>query len=405
MESKPKSVGTFFKPVVIDPRLKELVNTILLASSPTSRSALAAKKRLRAMTKPATSYLYATEIQSYLDSKTLGGTENWVYPMVGDLFLDALEVNLSSLGPNFFRDHYSGAVWCYQHGRCPGKAVQGAFYCVDLAFRKTIELFLAKTEGDTAPKGVSLSFQSESDLDYRSMITVFLDMARQCVRDVIATASHTDKQTFGHAFMDFVIERKNRMEALLTRWESYHRRKDLPTLPNEQYLTGAAELAELTEHTPLTAAVTEYLVTQREQRGVLSDDRKELEQGVHPLFEAATLYLDQGAAESNAEAYDLALRRYGRAVGLFSKIHDRTSTAKAYVERARVHIRKGDDPDAVRDDLHTAIGLITAHIKNLPHGVIPEITDDEAIGFLSAKGYQAEADAYVGALAAHSRPE
>jgi len=405
MDTKPRSVGVFFKPVVIDPRLRDLVNTILLAPSATAPQTLSAQRRIRAMTKPVTSYLFATEIQGYLDSKTLGGTETRVYPLVGDLFMDALEVNLTTLGPNFFRDHYSGIVWCYGHGRCPGKAIQGGFYAIDLVLRKSVELYLAKETGGKAPKGVRLSFQSDEDLDYTSMLTAFLDLAKQALRDVVEVSTRAEQTKFPPTFMEFVIDRKQKMDKVLAQWERFHRRKDLQTAPNDQYLDGVAEIADDTAHAPLAAMVKEYQVREREQRGLLVDGRSELEQGVHPLFNAATIYLELGAQERDHEAYDLALRRFGRAAAMYSKIHDRTSTAKAYVERARAYIKSGDDPESLRESLHTAFALITAHMKDLPKDVLPKVTDVAAIEFLRTKGYIAEADAYQEALTVKTKDQ
>ncbi|MBI4558472.1 MAG: hypothetical protein HY706_12895, partial [Candidatus Hydrogenedentes bacterium] len=179
-----RSVGKLFRPVVIDADLLKLVHTILRATSANEPAVLAAKKRIRAMGTPGTFYLFASEIRGYLEEKTRVGTEPWVYPVAGDLFLDALEASVSSLGPNLFRDHYSGMIGCYREGDNPGKAVQGAFYCVDLVFRKTVELSLA-TEARGGEGVGALSYLTDDDSDHRDSLTQFLKLGRQCFQDAV----------------------------------------------------------------------------------------------------------------------------------------------------------------------------------------------------------------------------
>ncbi|MBI5092990.1 MAG: tetratricopeptide repeat protein [Candidatus Hydrogenedentes bacterium] len=398
-QSKQQAVGTFFKPVVIDPRLRDLVNMILLAPSATDPGVLSAKKRLRAMTTPGTSYLFATEIQKYLDAKRSGSTDCRVYPIVGDLFLDALEANYLSLGPNFFRDHYSNLTWSYRQGESPMKTVQGAFYCIELILRKTLDVFMAR---DTPRKAssVRLSFQTDEDLDYRTTITLFHDLGKQCVQDAIEAATRVDKTISGAPFIDFVVDYKKIMEATLARWDRYHRRRDLPNLSNDAYLDGVANAAEESGHPPLVAAVKELQVQHRELKGQLADSKTELEHGVHPLYDAASMYLSQGNLERDAGVYDMALRRYKRAAALFMKIHDRTSTAKVYVEQARLFIQSGEDPGAIQEGLREAIALIMAHMRNMPKGRVPEVSHESAIEFLRTKGYVVEAEAYAASLTA-----
>ena len=117
------SVGKIFRPVVIDARLKHLVNEMLRAGSASSSSVATARREIRAMSSPATAYLFASEIRGYMEEKTRIGTESRVFPIAGDLFLDALEANLESMGPNLFKDHYSGMLGCYREGNWPGKTI------------------------------------------------------------------------------------------------------------------------------------------------------------------------------------------------------------------------------------------------------------------------------------------
>ena len=391
------AVGTFFRDVVIDPDLKDLVNTILLASSPDEPAVLAAEKRIRAMATRDRCYLFASEIRGYLEEKTRLGTEPRVFPLAGDLFLDALEATVFSLGPNLFRDHYSGMLGCYRAGDCPGKAVQGAFYCIDLVLQRTLGLFLVK-DAETKAEGAHLSFHTDEDSDYRRRITLFLNLGRQCLQDAVEATVRMGTANAAPSFLNFVVEHKDRMQTVLGRWDAYHKDPDLPDLTNEQYLEGAAGVAEEAAYAPLAATIKEHQVLLREQAGVQADGKTDLEQKVHPLYGAAVMYLSQGNKDRDAEAYDLAFRRYSKAVALFTKIQDRSSAARALVERARALMKSGQDPEAVQKDLHKAASLVMARIKNLPRGTVPSATHAMALRYLKKKGYLIEAKAYAATL-------
>ena len=95
----------------------------------------------------------------------------------------------------------------------------------------------------------------------------------------------------------------------------------------------------------------------------------------------------------------ICLRRYGRARAVFLRIHDRTSAARVLMEEARAFMRKGGEPEAVRDTLYEGVCLVLAHIENLPYGRLPHPSDEVAIDFLHRKGYRAEAEAYAEATA------
>jgi len=393
---------TPFRTVVIAPDLERLVVTILRASSPGEPAALAARKRIHALATDANPYLVASELRDFLEVTSRVGTESRVFPVAGDLFLDALEDDLSSLGPNLFRDHYSGMAACYRAGDCPSKAVQGAFYCIDLVLQRTLELFLAKDAHGEA-ESARLSFVVAEDSDYRRSIALFLVLGRQCLKDAVEATVRIGTADVAPPFLDSVVEHKERMETVLRRWEEYHKAGDLPELADEQYLEGAAQVAEETAYGPLAATIEEHQVLLREQKGLHEDGRSELEQEVHPLYDAASMYLSQGNRDRDVEAYDLAFRRYGKAEALFTKIQDRTSTAKVLVERARAFIRSGQDPEAAREDLHKAVCLVMAHVKNLPRGAITSVAHDAAIEYLKNKGYLIEAEAYVASLGSTSR--
>jgi len=201
-------------------------------------------------------------------------------------------------------------------------------------------------------------------------------------------------------FLDYVVERKARAQTLLDRWKAYHRDTLKPHLDEEEYLEGAAHTAEEVAYASLTATIEEYRVQVRERKGLRPEGKTELEQTVHPLYNAASMYVTQGNDDREAEAFDLAFRHYGRAVGLFTKIQDRTSTAKVFVERARAYIKTGEDPESLREELQKAVSLVIAHIQNLPRGTLPTVTDEMAVRFLRKKGYQVEAEAYAATLRA-----
>ena len=385
--------------VLINPYLKSLVNTILQAPSPDAPAVLAAKKRIRAMVTGDSSYLFASEIRWYLEEMARVGTEPRVFPLAADLFLDALEASFSSLGPNLFRDHYSGMAGCYQAGDSPISTVQGTFYCIDLVLQKTLELFFAKEAEVNAARTVPLSFLMDEESNYQRSIALFLNLGRQCLQEAVEAALGLSRENVSRCFLDFVVEHRDCMQTLLGRWEAYHKEPGLPDLTNEAYLEGAARVAEEAAYLPLAAAIEELQVRLREQRRRPDDAKAELEEEVHPLYDAASKYLLQGNKEREAEVYDLALRRYNKAAAVFTKIQDRTSTAKVLVERARLFIKSGQDPEAVQEELNKAVCLVLAHMKNFPVGTAATVTHDAAIRFLKDKGYQIEAEAYAAAVA------
>ena len=143
------------------------------------------------------------------------------------------------------------------------------------------------------------------------------------------------------AFFDYVVEWKERMDRVLRRWRRHHNNEGLTSLSAEDYLVGALEVAKELEHPSLVGMVKEELGVLHEAAGAPEDSESELERTIHPLYEAGMANLEQGNWERESEAYNLALRRYRKAQALFNRIHDRTSAAKALVEEARTHIKKG----------------------------------------------------------------
>jgi tetratricopeptide (TPR) repeat protein len=398
MAGKP-IMTTFFREVVINPDLKELLDIILRAASPDLPAVRNARRKIRAMSTPATAYVFASMTRSYLEERMRIGTEPRAFPVGGDLFLDALDADILSLGPTVIKDYYSSMMGCYQAGDCPAKAIQGAFYAIDLILRKLVDLRLSKNAPADTGDGLALSFQSHSSPDSQKDLTPYLDLARQCLNDAVNFLLNIGTSNVTPCFLDYVVERKARTQKLLDRWKAYHR--DVPpNLDEEKYLEGAARTAEETAYASLIATIEEYRVRVRERKGLRPEGKSELEQTVHPLYNAAIMYVTQGNDDREAEAFDLAFRHYARAVALFTKIQDRTSTAKVFVERARAYIKSGEDPESLREELQKAVSLVIAHIRNLPRGTLPTVTDEMAIQFLRKKGYRIEAEAYAATLGA-----
>jgi hypothetical protein len=385
---------TVFREIVIDPDLKGLLNIMLRAASPEEPAVYSAKRRIRAMTSPESCYLFASMTRSYLEEKTRIGTEQWVFPVAGDLFLDALETNIATVGPRLLRNHYSDMVGCYRAGDCPAKVIQGTLYCIDLILQKILDIHVNKDRKEKGKMGLALSFESSQDLEDANNVIPYLGLARQCLQDAVDATLKMAPSSAKPSFMNFLIAHKERMQAVLGRWETYHRNPALSNWTEEQYLEGVWEMVEEIGYLPLTATVEEYRVRLRERQSGLVKEHNELEQEVHPLYYAATMYVSQGSEARESEAYDLAFRWYNRAAALFTKIQDRTSTAKVHVERARAFIKSADDPESMRDELNKAVALVLAHMRGLPRGTLPEVTHDMAIQFLKSKGYVIESEAY-----------
>jgi len=130
-----------------------------------------------------------------------------------------------------------------------------------------------------------------------------------------------------------------------------------------------------------------------------------LKESTHPLYDAGRILIEQGNRERKAETYDLALRRYGHAVTIFGRIHDRTSAAAAFVEEARALIKKGGEAELVHAALYEGVCLVMAHAAGMPHDTMPSPSDDEVMVFLEKKGYRIEAEAYAAACEQEAREE
>lgn len=387
----PKSVGKLFRPVVIEPELRELVNEILTARSSSDPAAEAARHRIAEKATRDKSYLYAVEIRNYLEEKTRVGTEPRLFTIAGDLFLDALEANLASVGPNFFKDHYGGVFGCYKEGRDRGKSIEGPIFCLDLLLLKALELAL---EGEQAPPVDTTpvpAFVPEETSAGRGRLRDCLQFAERIVKDVVQQALDTRKGDVPPRLLEFVAGHRARMEKIVPAWSRF-----LPEIgpeqPREAALQAALEAAHRTGYVPLVAGVEERLA-------LLHDpERQGTRESARLYYDAADRLMMHGSLERDCEAFNLALRRFVRAGELFERIRDRTSTAKALVEQARIYIRKGGDGSHTRNCLHKAVRLVLAHRDGMPMGRLPVLDHASVIAFLDSKGYHAEAKAYEATL-------
>ncbi len=174
---------------------------------------------------------------------------------------------------------------------------------------------------------------------------------------------------------------KERVERAMKRWEEFHKDPDLTALSDEEYLVRGLNVAEEIAYPPLIAIVKEQLGLLYEEESGSGEKEDELGKSIHAFYEAAFICLTQGNLERDTHVYHLALRRYGKAIVLFQRIQDRTSAAKALVERARAFIKRGDPPEEARDSLHEAVCLVVAHMRNLPRDVVPTLDHETAIRF------------------------
>jgi len=357
-----------------------------------------ARQRIRRMTSRAQAYLFASEIRGYLEEKTRVGTEHWVFPVAGDLFLDALEANLDSIGPNLFKDHYSAAMGCYKQGDQPAKMVETPLYVVDLLLDRSIAVFLTRGENQQPEGGMALSFMvQEENGDFRKLIGIFISMARQCVEDAVEALS-TANWTVPKDYVEFITEVKGQLDDILRQWETFHKNAELDEMGEEDYLLKGIEIAERISHKPLSGLFKERLADLYHREGRREILIEGLDEPTHNIYTAACIYLEYANTARDASAYNLALRFYNRAFRTYIRIHDRTCAAKALVEKARAYIKNAEEKDEVRRNLHEAVRLVIAHIKNLPYGTLPPVADDAAIRFLEKKGYHIEAKAYKEAL-------
>ena len=400
------SVGKHFRGVVIHPSLKPLIDMILLAPSRDDPKVVYARRRMRALGTPATAYLYASEIRGYLEEKSRIGTEPWVFPVAGDLFLDAFEANLPIVGPNQVADHYSGMMGCYKQGDQPTKRIEGPLYVVDLLFERTLLMFSDRFNRDAVEGGLPLSFMPPDDADYEKRLNAVLSFADRALKDAVTASVRADRSAVPSTLLDYVGDQRGRIEKTLAAWRTFHRGPGVMSLDDEHYLERGLEVAEGAEYPPLVAVIRERLGKLHEKDSGRTHPKAYLEQSIHPLYEAGCIWLEQANVERESEAFDLALRRYGRGRAAFEHIRDRTSVAKVLVEQARAYIERGDDPQHARQDLYQAVRLVIAHMEGMPRGQLPGPSHDEVIRFLEEKGYHIEAEAYAAAVKKPSvRPE
>jgi hypothetical protein len=399
------SVGKIFRPVVIDARLKHHVDKMLRAGSSGSSSVVSARRQIRTLSSPATAYLFASEIRGYMEEKTRIGTEDRVFPIAGDLFLDALEANLETVGPNLFKDHYSGMLGCYREGDCPSKAIEGPLYCVDLAMARLISLFLRRDSHEEDKDQPSLPFLAQEPVDFQGRAALFTELADRALEDAVQSMLQVDRTMVSASFLDYAIDHKERVGNAAKKWWKYHGQADLTNLSNHEYLAGAIEAAEDAEYSPLVSMTKEHMGALHEKGHGTGSGGDLLKQSTHPLYDAGRILVEQGNRERRAEAFDLALRRYRHAVTIFGRIRDRTSAAIALVEQARTLIKRGGEEGMVHAALYEGVCLVMAHVAGMPQKSMPSPSDDEVVTFLEKKGYHIEAEAYAAACEREAKEE
>jgi hypothetical protein len=386
-----RTVGKLFRPVVIEPELRELVDAVLIAVSPEEPSAVAAMRRIREKATASKAYLYAVEIRSYLEEKIRVGSEPVLFTLAGDLFLDALEYSRSPMGPNFLRDHYSGMLGCYRDGVERAKAIEGPMYCLELVLLKAMDLALDGDPGAAHASTPLPAFVPAEATDRGARVRECLRLAENLLDDAVQQAVRAGKGEVPDGLIDFVATHRERMGGIVKRWERLLG-DDVRAEPVDEFLSRALDVVRELGHIPLAAGIEERL-------GLLIDPkRKGTKESARYFFEAADLFVGQGNLDREAGAYNMALRRYARALGLFGCFSDRTAMAKVLVEQARLYIRKGGDGEHIQYCLNRAVSLVLAHRQGLPAGQLPTLDHQTVYSFLESKGYIAEAQAYEAAV-------
>ncbi len=390
------SVGRLFRPIVIDVDVKDAVNQILRAPAPDSPEVFAARRTIVEKAPPHKAYLYAAEVRAYLEEKTRVGTEDRVFPIAGDLFLDALEANLASIGPNFFKDHYTGIAGCYRNGDEPTKAVEGPLYCAELAIQRALQVYLTGDGGGPATPAVRVAFLRDDAPDPRVRMNQFLELGERALHDAVDRAAAARPGQLPPPLIELVGVYRERLERILAQARE---EPTNPRPPDMEYLEAWQDKAVELGYPPLMALVREEMGRLCERNYQQTQDPEDWKAYVHRTYEAGELCMRQGNRERESRAWNLSMRRHNRAARLFEAIQDRTSAAKALVEKARAFIAAGREGEVIRDSLHKAVCLVVAHRDDLPQGRLPKLSDEQVCWFLETKGYTIEASAYRASLA------
>jgi hypothetical protein len=407
----PKPTTRFFRRVVIDPELKECVDAILFSGAPDWPEVTAAQHRIRQKSTPESAYLHASEIRSYLEERAEKiGTEDRIYPLVGDLFLDAAEANLATMGPRFFEDHYTSMISAYRQGNEVTSAIEGSFFTIDLLLEKVEVIFQNRNDAGAGPTaeeqtkvGTSQFTEAGDPTDYRETIALFMQMTERALRDTIETLTTLDRSKVPAGLVDYVADMRPTVERIVKDWATFHLDPENEKLDCEAYLVKAHEIAEQAGHLPLTTHLKEELARFYKAEGHTCAEPWDEDQITHAYYDAGDFCHIQGNREREAGAFKLAYRRYTHAKRLFDSIRDRTAAAQALMERARSLIKEDRDPGGARQDLYTTVQLVLAHKMRLPRGKLPTPSDEQVVEWLHRKGYVIEARFYAKVVASDAR--
>jgi tetratricopeptide (TPR) repeat protein len=394
-----RSVGHLLRTIYIEAELKDAVNCILRAPSHDDASVEWARAEIRGMARKGNPYACGTQVRAYLEEKTRVGTEPWVFPVAGELFLDGLEAQLERLGPNLMKDYYGGALACYKAGHDSAACAQAPFYCVDLLLKRMLMLFLKRTEADQQPQTAALRFMQSEAPGYQEQMQTLQTMADQVLAQGVEILMSFGRGKIDGLLAEHLTKRTEDLRNVLKRWRALLRSPLAAQGPSENDLPFLLEQARDLGYPPLEAFVREELSAAAAPDSAARDLPPAEDPFLVHAYEGGETWMFFGNAEREEGAYMLAERRYRRSIALFHSIHDRTSEAKAHVERARALMQQGGDRLAAREALHMAVRLVLAHKRSLPEGTLPDVADELALSFLEKKGYTPEANAYRAALA------
>ena len=387
-----KYVGTLLRAIYIDADIRNSVNDILRAPSPESKEVEIARARLMVLGLERGPYACATQVRAYLEEKTQIGREPWAFPIAGDLFLDGLELQVAGLGPNLFKDYYSGAYSCYLAGNDPARTAQAPFYAVDLLLKRTLVLFLERKSIQSASPGASLSFVSQEPQGYAELLDEFFRIMRGLLTDGVAFLTSPKAAAVHKEIVSSLADLNESMKAVLKQWPVVLGALKDSKDGEEEQLLHLLEAARKLGHRPLELFVREELA--RFYGPVKSSEASETDPRVVHAYETAVAWTELGNVERQASAYLLAVHRYERAVALFKSIQDRTSVAKALVEEARAYLTQGGERPMVQKKLRDAFRYVMAHKLNLKGNALPNVKDSTIYEFLHTKGYELEAAAF-----------
>jgi hypothetical protein len=388
-----RPVGHLLRTIYIDADLKNNINEILRADSPDSPQIEGARAAIYGLGRRGNPYSCATQIRAYLEEKTRVGSEPWVYPVAGDLFLDGLEQQLIGLGPNLFQDYYNGVMACYKAGNDAARMAQAPFYSIDLLLKRMVTLFMRRREVEAKPQTEALRFMRAEMLGYEGQMQEFQRLADRALQDAVDFLLSNAARDLDKRLSKYLVDMSEIVRPAMKRWPAVLKTLETTEGTDDEQLLRMLEAARQMTHVPLECFLREDL-SELHKSDAPTQDILETDPFVVHAYEGGETWMALGNQERDETAYAIACRRYDRAVALFHSIHDRTSEAKAHVERARALIQQGGARPLARRSLREAVRLVYAHKKNLPPGSLPELDDRVVFEFLDKKGYSVEAAAF-----------